>query len=42
MCPGENFSFGSPNNFTFGFFHETQIKKSQKVDRGKWMLRSFY
>ena len=33
MCPGENFSFGSPNNFNYKFLHETQIKKSQKVDR---------
>ncbi len=42
MCPGENFSFGSPNNYGNKFFHETQIKKSQKVDRQKWSLRSFY
>ena len=38
MCPAENFSFASTNNFLGGFFHETQNKKSRKVDRRKWSL----
>ena len=37
MFPGETLSFTSTNNFLGGFFHETQNKKSRKVDQKKWI-----
>ena len=38
MCDSVTLSFTSTNNFLGGSFHETQNKKSRKVDRGKWFL----